>query len=145
MSNSRAAWVERIVRRASLRVGVALTVALAVLSACGDQDQCVEPECPAFGLGVVAADGSQLSGVQATLSGPMTELLYCNSDPTVTTCFLPAEFDTAGTYSLHVTANGFKSVDLSETVTFTPPGTPCTCHGPNLNPRVVTLTPSPQP
>ena len=147
VANSQAAWVRRVMRCAPLRFGVALTAALAALTACSDQRQCVEPQCPAAGLPIVAADGSQLSGVQATLSGPMIATLSCNSDSTVTTCFFPADFSTAGTYSLHVTANGFEAVDLNETVTFRPAGTPCTCPGPELNPTtgVVTLTPSHQP
>ncbi|HEY1533132.1 MAG TPA: hypothetical protein VGF76_03915 [Polyangiaceae bacterium] len=114
--------------------------------AAGDgQDQCTIPYCPISGLSVFAAGGGPVNGVQATLKGAKTTTLSCPtsdeySDETL--CTFPDDFDTAGTYSLHVAADGFQSSDMSVKVMITPVGNPCTCPGPWLTPSVVTLIPS---
>ena len=105
---------------------------------------------PTLGLGIAVyggVDGSAgtLSGVEATLMGPATVTLSCepsgNGNPAAMSCFWPVGAPvTEGTYSLVVTAPGFRSNEVSATLSFSQ-GI-CGCSGWGLEPSQVTLDPA---
>ena len=135
-------------RRALLfRLGVPLAIALMVQSYCGCQDNAPCPgSCPAayagIYLGVTAAtDGGAMSSVEATLSGPTTVTMSCESRGTVTDCIWPSAPLTTGNYSLQVTAPGFQSANVSATLAVTHDPR-CGCDQATLQPSAVTLDPS---
>jgi hypothetical protein len=96
-----------------------------------------------------AADGGAIKGVEATLSGPTTVRFSCEAGANgypVTACFPDTEtgdVPTPGTYSVHVSAPGFQSADVSATVTLVP-DTRCGCDALKLNPAQVILSPAPE-
>jgi hypothetical protein len=101
--------------------------------------------CPApfFALHLaVNSSGSSsnaLTNVQATLSGPATVVLVCETQIETTLCFA-TESGPEGNYSLQVTAPGFQSVTMAATVTFAP-GPGCGCATATLQPTGVVLFP----
>jgi hypothetical protein len=101
-------------------------------------------QCPSpfldIQLAVISSAGTgELSGVQATLSGPVTVQLNCFGFAQTTLC-LPGDGGPAGNYSLQVSAPGFQTVTVAATVRVTPPEG-CGCGVANLQPTVVTLNP----
>jgi hypothetical protein len=122
-------------------------LALAVFTqvSCGGQAPC--PACPALyvlaaGFSVNgAADAGAPSGVEATLSGPQTTVMSCAPNGSTTLCGWPPGPVTAGTYSLEVSATGFKPATVSAKVTVTPAPS-CGCPGATIQPSSVTLDPS---
>ena len=130
---------------------IALLAMVSSYSAIGCKSEC-PPSCPGPSLGLVVVvyggtDGGAVavSGVEATLMGPTTVMLSCAPSanvPTATTCLWPLGATvTPGSYSLVVTAPGFRSKELSATLSLAR-GTPCGCEGANLDPAMVTLEPS---
>ncbi len=117
--------------------------------------------CPAPHLGIylvvtAAADGGALSGVNATLSSAVTDgdamtgveagsttvTMSCESNNGAMVCDWPSSgYPIAGTYSLLVTAPGFRSANVSATLTYTPDPR-CGCGMDTLQPSTVTLDPS---
>ncbi len=132
-------------RESFLRFGVPLTVALLAQTSCGSGDDnppC--PFCPATFLtvGVLvtsAMDGGTLAGVQATLTGSETTILSCEPRGTAVFCTLPPV--APGSYSLQVTALGFRPTNVSASVTITRDPR-CGCSGATVEPSEVTLDPS---
>lgn len=95
-----------------------------------------------------AADGGAIEGVEATLSGPTTVGMSCETGANgyrVTACFPDntGNVPTPGTYSLHVSAPAFQSMDVNATVTLVP-DTRCGCDDLKLDPAQVTLNPAPE-
>ena len=124
------------------RFGGLLAVALVAPTSCGDP--CPVSACPAasFFLDVTnARDGGQVTGVEATLSGPTTKTMPCEPRGTEAVCFGGAPV-TAGSYSLQVTAPGFQSVNVPATVTLT---SGCGCQSAMLQPSTLALDPSGDP
>lgn len=111
---------------------------------------CHSEECPhscpgpTLGLGIVVYGGpAALSGVDATLSGPTTVTLSCGPSNQVgaASCFWPLSTPlTAGTYTMLVSAPGFRSSEISVTVS-TSAGR-CGCSSGDIQPSTVTLVPS---
>jgi hypothetical protein len=96
--------------------------------------------CPAphMVFAFTAEDGGSLSGVEATLSGEKTAPLSCTPrSETVTNCSSPGGFAPPGTYSLHVTAPGFRAKDANVNVMTTNPS--CGCVEVHLNPSTIIL------
>jgi hypothetical protein len=92
-------------------------------------------------LAVMSSAGiGEVSGVQATLSGPVTVPLNCGGFAGTTYCS-PTEGGPAGSYSLEVTAPGFGPQTVNATVTFTP-AQRCGCASASLDPSLVTLNPT---
>ena len=103
--------------------------------------------CPATYLGIVLTvskgdRGATLEGAKATLTGPTTVAMSCAPNGSVTSCSWPPGQVIAGTYSLLVTAPGFRSRSLSATVSVTADSY-CGCTVAALQPSAVTLVPSP--
>jgi len=126
-----------------------------VTSACSRGPTC--SYCPAFDSVVFsvisAADGGVVSGVQATMSGPTTATMSCSSNNDGAWCQWPDEAApdasvpvlAAGSYTLQVTAPGFKTTTVTATVTYSPaaPADDCPgCAGFGVQPSTVTLDPS---
>jgi hypothetical protein len=129
---------------------LALVAVVSCYAAVGCDDMCPRT-CPAavLGLGIVVYAGvdggaGPISGVEATLMGPATVTLSCepsgNGDPAAMVCFWPLGGPfTEGTYSLVVTAPGFRSRELSATFSLSQ-GT-C-CPGARIEPSQVVLDPA---
>jgi hypothetical protein len=105
--------------------------------------QC-ESACPSPLLGIQlavmsSAGPGEVSGVQATLAGPVTVHLSCSSFAQTTSCF-PTAGGPEGSYVLQVTAPGFAPVAVDATVMFTP-AQGCGCGFATLEPSLVTLNP----
>jgi hypothetical protein len=111
---------------------------------------CHSEECPhscpgpSLGLGIVVHGGSAaLTGVDATLSGPMTVTLSCETSTQAgaASCFWPLGTPlTAGTYTMLVSAPGFRSSEISVTVSMSVGR--CGCSWGDIQPSTVTLVPS---
>jgi hypothetical protein len=129
---------------------IALLALVSSYSALGCDNGCPR-SCPAavLGLGIVVYAGvdggaGPISGVEASLTGPATITLSCepsgNGNPAAMVCFWPLGGPfIEGTYSLVVTAPGFRSRELS--ATFSLANGRC-CPGAKLEPSTVTLDPS---
>src|SRR4029453_8045813 len=98
--------------------------------------------CPATSSGIGLAvyggvGGGVVSGGEATLTGPMTVTMSCepSANGAATTCSWPPGPVTAGTYSLLITAPGFRSAYLTATVELSPPH--CGCVFATLDPSMV--------
>ena len=128
---------------------IALLAVVSASSAVGC-DVCSRHSCPYSPPGVVVYAGGDggavaVSGVEATLKGPTTVTMSCapsENVPTETGCLWPQGTDvTPGTYSLVVTAPGYRSKELSATVSLVP-ASHCGCPGVTIEPSTVTLDPS---
>lgn len=92
-------------------------------------------------LAVLSSAGiGEVSGVQATLLGPVTVQLNCGGFAGTTRCF-PREGAPEGVYLLEATAPGFQTAVVSVTVTFTP-AEGCGCASASANPSLITLNPT---
>jgi len=103
------------------------------------------PQCPATADGIIlrvnsGSDGGAVTGVQATLSGPAMVTMYCELDLGQSQCTWPSGSVTAGSYTLQVTAPGFRTASVSATVTVPP--AECGCVIASMKPASVTLDPS---
>lgn len=126
------------------RVGVSLMIAVMAPTSCtggGGQPPC---ECPAAFVSVVVLepDGGQVDGVAGMLSGPTTVALTCTPTNGGIDCVSPSGFETVGTYTLTITAPGFREVDMTATVTVTHGSPSCACSFATLKPSTLTLEPS---
>ena len=137
-----------MLRQSLSRFGVPLTVALMAQLSCGDRNEgtCNIARCGTPAAGIVllvtaATGGGAVIGVQATLSGPATLTLSCEPGMTATSCSLGSGPLIEGSYSLRVTAPGFREADLGATITFSPPAS-CECASAKLEPSSLTLDPS---
>jgi hypothetical protein len=126
-----------------VRFGILLTLAVTLLASCSSSSQ-IPCECPAPSVSIVVLepDGGQLSGVAATLSGPTTVTLTSTPATGGIDCESPPGFETAGTYTLMITAPGFQQVDMAATVTVTHGSSSCGCTVATVQPSTVTLEPS---
>src|SRR3954462_8584515 len=107
---------------------LALLAVVSASSAVGC-DVCSHHSCPYSPPGIVVYAGTDggavaVSGVEATLTGATTVTMACApsaSSLTATSCSWPGDTPvTAGTYSLVVTAPGYRSKELSATVSLVP-------------------------
>ena len=103
------------------------------------------PSCPATYVGIVlqvnaASDGGAASGVGATLSGPAAVTMSCEPNGGQTLCRWPSGPVTPGSYTLQVTAVGFRTSSVSAKVTVSPPE--CGCTAATMELSSVTLDPS---
>jgi len=128
---------------------IALLVVISSYSAVGCND-CAQHSCPYSPPGIVVyggADGGAgaVSDVEATLTGPTTVTMSCApsaSVPTATSCLWPGGTAvTPGTYSLVVAAPGYRSKEVTATVSLVP-ASHCGCPGVRIEPSTVTLDPS---
>src|SRR4051794_927552 len=128
---------------------IALLAVVSASAAVGCND-CSLHSCPYSPPGIVVyagADGGAVavSGVEATLTGATTVTMACApsaNSPTATSCSWPGDTPvTPGTYSLVVTAPGYRSKELSATVSDVP-ASHCGCPGVRIEPSTVTLDPS---
>lgn len=92
-------------------------------------------------LAVLSSAGiGEVSGVEATLLGPVTVQLECTGFAGTTRC-LPTEGAPEGIYLLEATAPGFQTAVVSVTVTFTP-AEGCGCATASAYPSLITLNPT---
>jgi len=128
---------------------IALLAVVSSYSAVGCND-CAHHSCPYSPPGILVyggADGGAgaVSDVEATLTGPTTVTMSCApsaSVPTATSCLWPGGTAvTPGTYSLVVAAPGYRSKELTATVSLIP-ASHCGCPGVRIEPSTVTLDPS---
>lgn len=111
---------------------------LALLSACGGSDECLEPQCPVDAFDVRSTSGNDVAGAQLVLSGPMSITINCEAGR----CFIPDELTKPGDYMLTATAAGYQTQTVNVSVTYTAPGTACSCPGAHLSPDSVTFEPA---
>jgi hypothetical protein len=128
---------------------IALLAVVSASSAVGCND-CSRHSCPWSPPAIVVyagADGGAVavSGVEATLMGATSVTMACTPSAnslTATSCFWPGDTPvTSGPYSLVVTAPGYRSKELSATVSLVP-ASHCGCPGATIEPSTVTLEPS---
>jgi len=138
-----------MLRQLLLRTVALPAIALLVSSSCGGGDERSGPcpfSCPAAQLSVILAvtsmsDGGTLSGVKATLSGPVTDEMSCEPNGSGASCtWGDSESFTIGDYSLEVSAFGFQSANVAATITMSDAG--CECRSAAIKPSVVILDPS---
>jgi hypothetical protein len=131
-------------------VPMALVAVLALSSltmgACGSgSGQPCPSECPATYVGAIVAvtttPAMAVSGVQATLTGPVTDSMSCQPNGTATACmWSPATPVTAGTYALQVSAPGYQTTTTQVEIAISPPV--CGCTQASIEPSMVALGPS---
>jgi hypothetical protein len=125
--------------KSRFRFGVPLAVAFLAQASCGDTAPCPFG-CPAdhFFLEVTGAPGGgSLTGVEATLSGPMSLAMTCSSGTEASCSFTGGVF--SGSYTLQVTAPGFQAANVPATLTVATDK--CGCQATTFQPSQVTLNP----
>jgi hypothetical protein len=81
-----------------------------------------------------------VSGVQATLTGPVTVTMSCEPTASGTACRWPSQVAvTAGTYSLQVSAPGYQPTLVQAEVTLKNPEE-CGCTSSSFEPSTVPLS-----
>ena len=120
---------------------------LAPLTACdAGGGQTCPYSCPAARLGasvaVVTMPAAVVNGVEAVLTGPVNGNMKCQPNPPVSSvvCDWPVEAVAVvpGTYSLEVSAPGYKTTTIQVEVTTPPPG-PCGCSLDSIEPSTVLI------
>ena len=87
-------------------------------------------------FGVTTSPAMVVSGVQATLTGPVTVTMSCKPRGAQTACMWPINLDvTAGTYALQVSAPGYQTTIVQAEVTMT--AETCGCTGTSFEPSTV--------
>jgi hypothetical protein len=114
------------------------------LGACGGSSNCPE-SCPASKNYITASiliafpSSMGLEGVQATLAGPVTDTMSCQPYGMASVCtWSDTAPITAGTYSLQVSAPGYRPTDFQVTVIVPS----CECVGASIQPANVSVSPS---
>ena len=105
----------------------------------GCQSNCPR-SCPSEDLlttvvNVTTSSGIPDSGVQATMTGPVTGTFSCQSGA----CIWVGPSLTEGSYALQVSATGYAAIAQQEEVTISQA---CGCTSASIDPSTVVLTPS---
>lgn len=112
-------------------------VAMAGCQAC-DRGTCVLPAEEVF-FEVTTSPAMVPSGVQATLTGPVTVTMSCKPRGAQTACMWPINLNvTAGTYALQVSAPGYQTTTVQAEVTMT--AGMCGCTETSFEPSTVPLS-----
>ncbi len=82
--------------------------------------------------------GAAPTDVEATLTGPATEMMKCEPNGTATTCTWPFEPAITGNYSLEVKAPGFQPANVDATISVAP-DPKCGCTEATMKPSEVIL------
>jgi hypothetical protein len=118
--------------------GLVLGAWMSALAGC----QNCEPECasPSGQTFFVVTTPTVVTGLQATLTGPVTVNMDCSPDAPQTYCTWPpySTAVTAGSYSLQVSAPGYQTTTVPATVTLGAGG--CGCTAASFEPSTVTIT-----
>jgi hypothetical protein len=137
-----ASVVPRLVRTV---FATAAGLSLLTLNACGAGQRCPWG-CPAAWIGatvvVTSTSAMPVSGVQATLIGPVTATMSCQPNSSAILCSWPAGLAVvAGSYSLRVSAPGYQTTAVRVEVA-TPAPDSCGCSADSIQPSTVALGPS---
>jgi hypothetical protein len=123
-----------------MRIAGALLVLLTSqgLTACQSGSECPR-SCPSENLlttvvDVTASSGLPDSGVQATMTGPVTGSFSCQSGA----CFWMGPSLTGGSYTLKVSSTGYQATAQQERVTISQA---CGCTSASIEPPTEMLTP----
>jgi hypothetical protein len=122
---------------------LSLTFSLLGLAGCqaNDCSQGLVPIAPPLALEVVTSPARQIDGVQATLTGPVSETMSCQAFAGGSTCAWSngAPPLTGGTYSLQVSAPGYRVTTLQATVSVE---SSCGQTASSISPNIVGLDPA---
>lgn len=118
---------------------MALALNLLTVSGC----QTCPGGCPAASVGayvvITTAPAMAVNGVQVNLAGPVTGTMSCQPNFSGVYCAWPSGVAVvAGTYSLQVTAPGYRPT-LAQVEVATPPPGACGCSADSITPSTVTL------
>jgi hypothetical protein len=116
------------------RSGVAATaLCLMVLAGCHD---CFDSSCPVshgVSVAVITTPPMPIDDVQVTLTGPATVTMVCRPENAFVLCLWPDGIAfTPGTYSLEVSAPGYRATTLETEVSVTYAA--CSCVAGSLQP-----------
>jgi hypothetical protein len=90
-------------------------------------------------FGVTTSPAMVVNGVQATLTGPVTVVMDCETQGSTTACRWPDQLVvTAGTYSLQVSAPGYQTTTVEAKITLT--SMVCGCTTSSFEPSAVSLS-----
>jgi hypothetical protein len=128
----------------------ALCLSLMTVGACGGSggygQPCPRSACPATSVTTVVEvtniSPTAASGAQAALTGPVTDSMFCQSYGDTALCTWSGGIPvTAGTYTLQVSAPGYRTATVQVEVTVSPPV--CgNCTAGSIQPSTVTLSPA---